>query len=137
MNPEQKQPSPDHLKAGKEAETAAIAYLSQRRYKILTSNYRTRRGEIDIVCRHRNYLVFVEVKSRAKEGQRFLGDRVDLRKQRRIIQAARDYLTCHEIPEGGIRFDVILMTATPGGEWKIEHIEDAFRLESEPDNTDE
>jgi len=118
---------------GISAEAAASAYLKQRDYIILTQNYRTRRGEIDLVCKHDDYLIFVEVKSSRDEHGSFLGDRVDIRKQRRIYLTALDYIQHHERPGGGIRFDVILLTATPNKEWKVQHIQDAFRLDDIPD----
>lgn len=114
---------------GKIGEEIAEAYLKKRGFRILQNNYRTRRGEIDLVCRDNEFLVFVEVKSEEHETGRFIGERVDLRKQKRIILAALDYLANNEIPAGGCRFDVVLLSGISRGEWKIRHIRDAFRLE--------
>ncbi len=118
--------------AGHRAELAAAAYLKHRGYRIITSNYRTTRGEIDIICRDGNCLVFVEVKSAERSGGWFPGERIDARKRERLRLAGLDYISSHEVPAGGIRFDAIIMTGKVQDEWSIEHIPDAFRFNDDP-----
>ncbi len=114
---------------GAEAEKTAAAYLRRRGYKILRMNYHTRRGEIDIICMIDNMLVFVEVKSASKKTDWDPVYRIDAKKQQRMKHAANDYIVKNELPAGGVRFDAVIMTATERNDWKIKHIEDAFRIE--------
>jgi len=118
-------------KLGSEAERTAVGYLQRRRWRILDTNYHTRQGEIDIIARDGDQLVFVEVKSSQKQTEWYAGNRIDLRKQKRMLLTARHYIASHEIPVGGIRFDAVIMVAKPNGEWSIEHIKDAFRIEED------
>ena len=119
----------DPHKLGAEAEKTAAAYLKRKGWRIVEMNFRTRRGEIDVVCVDDECLVFVEVKSAAKSTELNPGARINHRKQQRLQLAASEYLSTHEVPGGGVRFDAVVMIATERGEWKIEHIEDAFRID--------
>ncbi len=114
---------------GKEAEKTATAYLKRKGWRILTTNYHTKQGEIDIIGSEGNCLVFIEVKSSSKSSDWDPIERIDFHKQRHIQLAASNFISTHEIPIGGIRFDAILMTATERGEWKIKHLTDAFRVD--------
>ncbi|MDP8238284.1 MAG: YraN family protein [Candidatus Hatepunaea meridiana] len=116
-------------KLGSDAELAAAAYLKQKGLRILEKNYRIRQGEIDIIAQDKDQLVFVEVKSSSNSNGWYPGERIDSRKRKHIQITASQYISEHEIPAGGIRFDAILMTTTVYKEWKIEHIVDAFRVE--------
>jgi putative endonuclease len=119
-------PDPRHA-LGSEAERVAAEYLKRKGYQILEMNFRTRRGEIDIVCNDNGCLVFVEVKSASKPTDINPGESIHYRKQQRLQLAATEYISTHEIPGGGVRFDAIVMIATERGEWKIDHAVDAFR----------
>ena len=112
---------------GNRSEAAAAAYLKRKGYAILHTHWRTRRGEIDIVCQKEDVLVFVEVKSAAYDSVGYLAERINTRKRRRIQLAALDYVSHNKIPAGGTRFDAVLLTLTREGEYRIEHIPDAFR----------
>jgi len=114
---------------GANAEQAAAAYLKRKGWRILDMNYHTRRGEIDIIGRDGDQLVFIEIKSSSSPAGWDLGDRIDRRKRKKIALTATEYISRHEIPAGGIRFDAILMTAAKFGEWTINHIKDAFRMD--------
>ena len=74
---------------GSEAERTAVEYLKRRGWSILEVNYHTRRGEIDIIGRDEDELVFVEVKSAGKPTDWYAGERIDLRKRKRIELTAR------------------------------------------------
>ena len=79
-------------------------------YEILEMNYRIRQGEIDIIAREGGYIVFVEVKYRAK-GEADALSAVDFRKQRKISRVALTYITRHRLSEyTPYRFDVIAVT---------------------------
>ncbi|MBI1286221.1 MAG: YraN family protein [Flavobacteriales bacterium] len=114
----------DHNKLGEKGENLAVKELLKKGYSILDENWRSGRNELDIVARIGNTIVFVEVKTRSTD---FFGDpseAVSMAKQKRIIQAANDYLQQHEL-ELEARFDVISIVAT-AKETSIDHMEDAF-----------
>ena len=92
-------------------ETVAAVYLRRRGYRVLDRNVRTRRGEIDLVARRGDELVFVEVKSWRRLPVEGLEHAVDRRKQQRIISVARVYAARNAALCRGLRwrFDVILI----------------------------
>ena len=93
---------------GDAAEERACRHLEAAGFTIAGKNYRTRGGEIDIVARKGDLLVFVEVRSRENASFGTPEESVDLAKRRRIIRAARDYLSnVPAVSWGEARFDVI------------------------------
>lgn len=107
---------------GARQEAQAAAYLEGCGMQILERNFRTRTGEIDLIARDGETLVFVEVKYRADSAMGYAAEAVDARKRQRIIRTARYYLTGHGCgADTPCRFDVIGIT----GE-KLEYIRDAF-----------
>ena len=113
---------PDHRATlGQHGEELACRHLQRAGCAILARRYRRRGGEIDIVARDGDTLVFVEVKARV--GLSFGGgaDAVTALKQRRIVQLARDYVMRHHVGECPCRFDVIAIdvgsSVTPSIEW--------------------
>ncbi len=108
---------------GEKGEEIARKYLRRRGFKIVDVNYHTSGGEIDIVAREKDYLVFVEVKARlSKEFDDPLAW-IPPRKQDRIVKAAIVYIKAHRLGSSAVRFDVVTVDA--GGE--VTHIRDAFR----------
>jgi len=96
------------FRTGVSAEARAAAYLMVKGYRILAKRFRTPYGEIDLVARRRNVLVFVEVKARPKLDEAAYA--VTPRQQKRIIDAAQAWLMAHpEHAELDIRFDAILI----------------------------
>src|SRR4029077_10476827 len=87
-------PSPrPHLQLGIQGENLACRFLKRNGYKILYRNFRGRTGgEIDIVCRDDDTLVFVEVKTRSSEEYGRPFDSVDRKKQKRIARGALAWL---------------------------------------------
>ena len=112
---------------GKLGEDLACAELRRRGYAVLARRYRTRFGEIDIVCRHAGVLVFVEVKTRM--GDRFGGgaEAVTPSKQRRVAQMAVDFLSRRRLHEQPCRFDVVAVSFERG-QPRIEVYANAFDL---------
>lgn len=93
---------------GAQKEAFAAKYLEGAGYRILARNFRSRTGEIDIVARDGEYLVFVEVKYRADGACGSPLEAVDYRKQQSIIRTARFYLLAHGFgTETACRFDVV------------------------------
>lgn len=110
---------------GKLSETAAAVYLFLNGYKILDRNFHSRFGEIDIVAKKKNTLVFVEVKARGENSLAQPSYAVDVRKQRKIIKTAQYYI-CNRNPiEADIRFDVVEIFKK-SGTVKLNHIINAF-----------
>lgn len=95
---------------GKEKERLAGAYLEKNGYKIIEYNYRCKQGEIDIIAKDEEYLVFCEVKYRssAKSGTPF--EAVDYKKQRIISRCALFYVTERSMEYLPCRFDVVGVT---------------------------
>lgn len=97
---------------GQAGEALAADTLQQQGYAVLTRNYRTPYGEIDLIARHGDTLVFIEVKLRRSE---FFGPpqaAVNLAKQRHLKLAAQYYLSRHNAADIKIRFDVVAITMT-------------------------
>jgi putative endonuclease len=100
---------------GDAAEARAEHFLRRQGLSVLQRNYRTRRGEIDLVMRRGPLLVFVEVRYRKRLGYGDPAETVDRSKQRRIAAAARAYLNDALAPPGitEIRFDVVTLQGDP------------------------
>ena len=111
---------------GRFGEDLACAELVDQGYRILERGYRTRSGELDIVAKHGDYFVFVEVKARQDDS---FGDpeaAVTLRKQQKLVWMATDYLARHGLDNVPCRFDVVGInthTSPP----TVTIIPDAFR----------
>ena len=114
--------------AGAWGEALAADYLRKKHYRVVASGYRSRFGEIDLICTNRKYLVFVEVKLRTSADFASAREFVDFRKQQRIRATAACFLSAYET---GLqpRFDVIEIYAPEGTGTLhpvIHHLEDAF-----------
>ena len=90
---------------GEIGEEYTVKFLEKKKYNILERNYRKRYGEIDIIAENKNYIVFVEVKTRHKDSMASAADAVNRQKQIRIIKTASLYLAENET-EKFCRFDV-------------------------------
>jgi putative endonuclease len=102
-----------------------LRYLSRRGYTLVERNYRTRYGELDLILRHQDILVFVEVKLRRGVGFGEPLEAVTARKQATIRALAERYLSEREPGRVEIRFDVVGILAGDGAP-RITHIENAF-----------
>jgi len=101
---------------GDRAEDQALDYLKQAGLDLISRNYRCRQGEIDLIMKDREYLVFVEV--RYRKNSRFGGAAmsVDWRKQKKIIACAKQYLQkLNKIPP--CRFDILAIEDKSQVEW--------------------
>jgi putative endonuclease len=92
---------------GKSGEDRAVEALEGRGYAIVERRYRTRHGEIDIVARDGETLVFVEVKVRLTAEFGTAAEAVTPRKQRRVVRMATEYLARMRVRECRCRFDVV------------------------------
>jgi putative endonuclease len=106
-------------------EDLALRYLIKHGYRLVERNYRTRRGEIDLILRKEGTLVFVEVKLRRGTGFGDPLEAVTLRKQATLRYLAERYLADREPDFDTVRFDVVGILAGREG-LRIDHVEDAF-----------
>jgi len=97
-------------------ERHAARLLRARGLRILEGNYRTRHGEIDIIAREGDTLVFVEVRTRSAADAFTPLASVDAEKQQRVLRTARHYLRARRLPECYLRFDVVEVIASTTGE---------------------
>ena len=110
-----------HLK-GLRGEEVAARYFEERGYQVLARRFRSRRGEVDVIVRKDDELVFIEVKHWDAYGADSLEYAIDARKQWRIRQASEYFIQQHpHLADMHMRFDVLLVQ--PGG---IDHFENAF-----------
>jgi putative endonuclease len=102
-----------------------LRYLTRRGYTLVERNYRTRYGELDLILRHHDTLVFVEVKMRRGVGFGDPLEAVTARKQAAIRALARRYLSERGPNLEAVRFDVVGILAG-GGAPRVVHVENAF-----------
>jgi putative endonuclease len=95
------------VEIGAYGERVAAAFLRRHGYRVLTRNYRTTRGEIDLVCRCENVLVFVEVRTRASDDYGRPGETIDAAKQDALRYAAGRYLELLDNRDILHRFDAV------------------------------
>ena len=119
---------PEHLRRGELGERAARKFLQQKGLRFLTANFRSTRGEIDLVFREGGNLLFVEVKTRSSEDWTRPAAAVDARKRRLLSQTALDYLKLLKNPPVKFRFDIVEVLLSDGAVREIRHLPDAFPL---------
>src|SRR4030095_4262753 len=106
-------PQPPHPRRAAHGEKLASRFLRSRGCKILYRNFKGRSGgEIDIVCRDRDTLVFVEVKTRPREDFGRPITAVDRQKRKRISRGALNWLRMLDNPDILFRFDVVEVLVT-------------------------
>ena len=117
---------PKALSFGRLAEILGCEFLRRQGYLLLASPYRASRGEIDIVARDGEFLVFVEVKARRRDSHP--EDAVNPVKRQRLVAAAREYRSQNPryrtVPW---RFDILAVVAPAGKEADFRLYKDAFR----------
>ena len=110
---------------GTRGEDLAAAYLERNGYRILERNYRFDRGEIDLIAKEGNDLVFVEVKARRSSAFGSPQEAVTPQKEEQLRKVAEGYLFEHQIENQACRFDVVAIAYTKGRP-DIELIRNAF-----------
>jgi putative endonuclease len=119
---------PEHLRRGKLGERAAKKFLRRQGLKFLTANFRSARGEIDLIFRDGDCLAFVEVKTRSSEEWTRPAAAVNAQRRRRLSQAALDYLRLLKNPPVKIRFDIVEVLLTDGKVHEIRHLPNTFAM---------
>ncbi|MEO0082055.1 MAG: YraN family protein [candidate division WOR-3 bacterium] len=110
---------------GAAGEQIAEQYLKSRGWRVLERNYRTKLGEIDLVCREKGTIVFVEVKTRTSSLYGEGTEAVNYSKQRKLYRLAQEYLGSHRLESADVRFDVLSIMFV-SGQPTIKHIPGAF-----------
>jgi putative endonuclease len=123
-----KEIQPEHLRRGILGERAAKKYLQQQGFKFLTANFNSKRGEMDLILRDGDCLVFAEVKTRSSEDWTRPSKAVNAAKRRRLSQCALDYLRKLNNPQVKIRFDIIEVLLNNGEVREIRHLPNTFSL---------
>lgn len=109
-----------HLLRGNHGERVAAKFLTTQGLKIITKNFRTRRGEIDIIADDNGTLVFIEVRLRQHNALISAAASITPKKQQRWKTAATEYIQRHYPRPPDCRFDAILITQYPDGKETIE-----------------
>ncbi|RMH38084.1 MAG: YraN family protein [Nitrospirae bacterium] len=117
---------PDPRAYGRLAEDAAEQYLRRRGYQILGRNVRFNGGELDLIARQGEIVVFVEVKARRTSAFGETAYAVTDIKARRIAKLASQYLAQRGLTDRWCRFDVILCEGDGSRSFHIQHLEGAF-----------
>lgn len=111
---------------GRRGEAFAAQYLTAGGYGVVAANYRCPMGEIDIIARQGETVVFAEVKTRRSGRFGRPGTAVDYFKQQKIIQSARWYLHSRGMEDSRCRFDVLEIMCSAAGQMRVNHIQGAF-----------
>ena len=103
-------------------ENKAVEFLKAKNYTILARNYHSRFGEIDIIARKQNTIIFVEVKTRKNTAFGFPAEFVDYQKQQKIMKTAQLYIN------DDYRFDIIEVFHYDDNKVNFNHLKGAFEL---------
>lgn len=114
---------------GNYGETLAFNYLRKNGYYILKRNFRNRFGEIDLICKKNDIIIFVEVKSRYSSLYGTPLESITYSKQKQIINLCNFYITLNKLYKYNCQFDVIEVFLNKDNNlFLINHIQDAFRV---------
>ena len=134
---------PEHLRRGELGERAAKQHLRRRGMKFLAANFRSERGEIDLIFREKSgtglrnmfisngtdCLVFVEVKTRSSEDWIRPAAAVNKERRQRLSRAALDYLRLLRNPPVKLRFDIVEVLLRDGVVREVRHLPNTFPME--------
>lgn len=111
---------------GRRGEQIALAYLRERGFQIIRTNWHCREGEIDIVAQRGGILRFIEVRTRSAETTETAFESVQPRKRERLIAAAERYLADHQLEDSAWGIDLLAIAVRRQGTPLIEYREDAL-----------
>ena len=120
---------PVHLRHGRLGEQAARRHLRRLGLKFLTANFRSPRGEMDLIFRDNDCLVFVEVKTRSSEDWVRPAAAVNAERRRRLTRTALDYLRLLKNPLVKVRFDIVEVLLENGQVHEVRHLPNRFPME--------
>jgi putative endonuclease len=119
----------EHLRHGELGEREARRHLRKKGLKFLTANFRSSHGEIDLIFRDDDCLVFIEVKTRSSEEWVRPATAVNAERRGRLSRAALDYLRLLGNPQVKFRFDIVEVLLDDGAVREVRHLTNAFPLE--------
>jgi putative endonuclease len=119
---------PEHLRRGELGERAAKKFLQKQGLKFLTANFRSERGEIDLIFHDSDCLAFIEVKTRSSEDWARPAAAVNAERRRRLSQCALDYLHRLKNPPVKIRFDIVEVLLADDDVREIRHLPNTFAM---------
>lgn len=108
---------------GNACEVMAARYLEDKKYRILAHQFRTQRGEIDLVAEKDGELVFVEVKARKNLNFGYPEEAVNFKKLRKMLGAAEIYMEQNKLTDSPFRFDIVAILLLKDKTYEIEHLE--------------
>src|SRR5690606_33398061 len=114
----------EHNEFGKKGEELAVDHLVKSGYHIIHRNYRYLKAEIDIIAQKEEVLAIVEVKSRSSDHLQNIAEIITEKKIKLLVRAANQYVISRNL-DVEVRFDII-MVLREKGDFKIDHIENAF-----------
>jgi putative endonuclease len=117
---------PPTTELGARGEAIAVAYLTDSGLHVLDRNWRCREGELDLVARDGDALVFCEVKARSGVGYGHPAEAVTPAKRRRIRLLAQRWLAAHDEHAPEVRFDVVGVLVRAGAPAEVAHLRGAF-----------
>ena len=120
---------PLHLRHGELGERAAKKQLKRQGLKFLTANFRSPRGEIDLIFRDGDCLVFIEVKTRSSEEWVRPAAAVNAERRRRLTRTALDYLRLLRNPPVKVRFDIVEVLLQDSLVREVRHLPNTFAME--------
>jgi putative endonuclease len=120
---------PEHLRRGELGERVAKKYLRRLGLKFLTANFRSDRGEIDLIFRDADCLAFVEVKTRSSEEWVRPAAAVNAERRRRLTRTALDYLRLLKNPAVKVRFDTVEVLLAEDKVHEVRHLPNTFAME--------
>ncbi len=120
----------EKLTLGKRGEDIAASFLEKNNYKIIAKNYKTRIGEVDLIAKDREVFCFVEVRTCSSNSFCLPKETIDAKKKMQISKAALSYIKSHQLEDFRARFDIVSILLQRDGNIKIDHIKNAFELDS-------
>ncbi|MBW1805418.1 MAG: YraN family protein [Deltaproteobacteria bacterium] len=117
----------ERLELGRKGEDLALRKVKRLGYKCIARNYRCPLGEIDLIARDGDCLVFIEIKTRKGRSVGYAKEAIDKRKMRQISKVALAYMKANDCCDVRARFDVVAINMNEGRE-EIEVIQNAFDL---------
>jgi putative endonuclease len=113
-------------RTGTQGERIAVEYLRRKDYAVIETNWRCTRGELDIIAREGDMLVFVEVRTRRAANTEAALVSITPRKRDRLIAAVHSYIAEHKLEDFDWRIDVVAVALPRSGQPLIDHVEDAL-----------
>lgn len=110
---------------GRYGEDRAASYLQERGYEIIDRNWRSQVGEIDLVAKEKDRLVFIEVKTRSGSGFGHPFESITSNKVARMRRLASDWCVAKQVSGVKVRLDAMAVLVT-GGRVHIEHLKEVF-----------